>query len=147
MGQRVFDPIDRRDLASLLGVSLRHFTDLESKGIVAPLARGRGGGKTLYDVRVALRQYLAYKSKEPARDRLFRLQADRVELENKLRRGELLEATIVDSEWATIATAVKRAVLALPGRLLQRGIITTDKLGPATEEAHDVIRHLGKAGS
>ena len=49
-----------------------------------------------------------------------------MELENKLRRGEVLAAATVEREWAQIATTVKRAVLGLPSRLLQRGIIAMD---------------------
>lgn len=142
-----FDPVRRQDMPGILGISLRAFIALESKGIVEPITRGRGRQSGMYDVRATVRAYLAFREKESARDRLFRLQGDKAELEVKARAGELLEASTVDAEWATIATAVKRSVLALPGRLLQLGIISIDKLGPTTEECSDVLRHLGKAGS
>lgn len=146
MGLSAFEPVGRQDMAGLLGVSLRGFTELEAKGAVTPIQRGRGGAPSLYDVRSTLRAYIAHKAQEPARDRWYRLTADKVELENKLRRGEVLAAATVEREWAQIATTVKRAVLGLPSRLLQRGIIAMDQLGPTTECCHDVIRHLGQAG-
>ncbi len=147
MALSAFLPVPRQDMAGLLGISLRTFAELEAKGAVAPIHRGRGGQPSTYDVRQTIRAYLAHKAKETPRDRLFRLQADKVELEVKARAGELLEASAVDAEWATIALAVKRSVLALPGRLLQLGVISIDKLGIVTEEASDVLRHLGKARS
>ena len=74
-----------------------------------------------------------------------RVQRIKVEIENEARRGELLEASAVEREWATIATATKRAVLSLPGRLLQLGVIGVDKLGVTTEACTDALRHLGRA--
>jgi phage terminase Nu1 subunit (DNA packaging protein) len=141
-----FEPVGRQDMAGLLGVSLRGFTELEAKGAVTPIHRGRGGQASVYDVRATLRAYIAHKAKEPARDRWYRLQADKVELENRVKRGEVLEAPAVEREWGRIATTVKRAVLGLPGRLCQLGLIDADQLAPTTACCHDVIRHLGKAG-
>lgn len=144
---KAYPPVRRQDMPSILGISLRQFTALETQGVLAPVVRGRGGRPGSYDVRETVRAYLRHRERETSRDRLFRLQADRVELENKLKRGEVLLAGDVEREWKVIALDVKRAVLALPGRLLQRGIIAIDQLGTATEECHDVIRHLGKAGA
>jgi phage terminase Nu1 subunit (DNA packaging protein) len=147
MALSAFEPIGRQDMAGLLGVSLRGFTELEAKGAVTPIRIGRGGVPSLYDVRPTLRAYIAYKAKEPARDRWYRLQADKVQLETELKRGEVLPAADVEREWAEIALAVKRAVLGLSGRLFQLGIIDADKLGAVTEACHDAIRHLGKAAA
>src|SRR5262245_7877508 len=99
-----FEPVNRRDMAGLFGIPLRRFTELETRGVVTPISRGRGHAETLYDVRDTLRAYLAWRAREPARDRLFRLQGDRVALEVKVREGQLLDAVEVDREWATIAT-------------------------------------------
>jgi len=141
-----FEPVGRQDMAGLLGVSLRGFTELEAKGAVNPLQCGRGGKPSLYDVRATLRAYIAYKAKEPARDRWYRLQADKVALDLRVRQGELVEAATVEAEWKSVAVVVRRAVLALPGRLRQRGIIALDQLAAATEECRDVLRHLDPAG-
>ena len=147
MPLKKFDHVPRKDMPGLLGISLRTFIDLESKGIVTPAVRGRSHRSGQYDVRATIRAYLAHREKESPRDRLFRLQADKVELDVKVRAGELLEASSVDQEWATIALSVKRAVLAIPARLLQLGLISLDQLGAATEVCHDTLRHLGKASS
>ena len=139
--------VRRQDMPGLLGISLRQFTVLETQGVLSPVIRGRGGRRGQYDVRETVRAYLRHREQETSRDRLFRLQADRVALDLRTRSGELVEATVVDSEWAGIAVVVRRAVLAIPGRLLQRGIIAVDQLGVCTEEVSDVLRHLGRAGA
>src|SRR5688572_8736438 len=138
MAASAFAAVSRADMARLLGVSYRTFSDLETRGTVVPVKQGRDA-KPLYDVRVTIQQYLAYKLRETPRDRLFKLQADRVEIENRRRRNELLDAIEVDKAWAEIATATKRAVLALPGRLLQLGVIRADKLPAATEACTDAL--------
>jgi phage terminase Nu1 subunit (DNA packaging protein) len=145
MAASAFTAVSRADMARLLGVSYRTFSDLETRGTVVPVKQGRGA-KPLYDVRVTIQQYLAYKLRETPRDRLFKLQADRVEIENRRRRNELLDAIEVDKEWAEIATATKRAVMALPGRLLQLGLIGTGKLAAVTEACTDALRHVEAAG-
>ncbi len=134
-------------MASLLGITGRRLAQLEAQGVLRPIRRGRGTESSVWNIRITVQAYIAYKLRETQRDRLFRLQADRCEIENQRRRGELLEAAEVEKDWAEIATAVKRAVLALPGRLFQAGVITSDKIAPATEAVHEVIRHLGKAGA
>lgn len=145
MSRKPFRPLPRQEMAALLGVQLRTFRDLEARRALTPLQRGRGGQPSTYDVTRTVRDYIAYKVRETPRDRLYKLQGDKVELEVKARAGELLEASTVEAEWAVIALAVKRAVLALPGRLLQLGHIPIDRLGPVTEECADVLRHLGKS--
>jgi len=147
MALKAFPLVRRQDMPSILGISLRQFTDLETQGVLAPVERGQGGRPGTYDVRATVRAYLRHREQESQRDRLFRLQADKVALDLKVRQGEVVEAATVDAEWKNIAVVVRRAVLGLPGRLLQRGIIATGQLGAATEECSDVLRHLGKAGS
>ncbi len=147
MALKAFPLVRRQDMPGILGISLRQFTDLETQGVLAPVERGQGGRPGTYDVRATVRAYLRHREQESQRDRLFRLQADKVALDLKVRQGEVVEAATVDAEWKNIAVVVRRAVLALPGRLLQRGIIAIDQLGAATEECSDVLRHLGKAGS
>jgi phage terminase Nu1 subunit (DNA packaging protein) len=142
MALSAFEPVTRQDMAGLLGVSLRTFSELEAKGAVTPTHRGKGGQPSAYDVRVTIRAYLAWKAKEAPRDRLFRLQADKVEIENKVRKGELLEAGAVAAEWSQLATGVRRAVTALPGLLVQAGAVSLDKVAAATEICHGVFRHL-----
>jgi phage terminase Nu1 subunit (DNA packaging protein) len=139
--------VDGKVMAGLLGITGRRLAQLEAQGVLAPIRRGRAAESSVWSIRITIQAYIAYKLKETQRDRLFRLQADRVALENGRRRQELLEAAEVEKEWAEIATAVKRAVLALPGRLFQIGVITSDKIAPATEAAHEVLRALGKAGA
>lgn len=134
-------------MASLLGITGRRLAQLDAQGVIAPIRRARAAESSTWDVKITVQTYIGYKLRETQRDRLFRLQADRVDIENRRRRQELLEAGEVEKEWAEIATAVKRAVLALPGRLFQLGIISSDKIPPATEAAHEVIRHLGRAGT
>ena len=145
MALKAYPLVRRQDMPGILGISLRQFTELETKGILAPAVRGTGKRAGTYDVRETVRRYLRHREHESQRDRLFRLQADRVALDLRVRQGELVEGATVDAEWRTVATLVRRAVLALPARLLQRGLIAHDQLGAVQQECTDVLRHLGHA--
>ena len=49
--------------------------------------------------------------------RLAREQADKIALQNAAARGELLDSRIVASEWRSIVTDLRAAVLAVPSRV------------------------------
>jgi hypothetical protein len=81
-----------------------------------------------------------------ARDRYYTAQATKVEIENAVRRRELVEASAVRERWARLATAWKQAVLSITTLAIQRGL-----LSPAHAEAHqalveDTLRHLADRG-
>jgi phage terminase Nu1 subunit (DNA packaging protein) len=81
-----------------------------------------------------------------ARDRYYTAQATKVELENAVRRRELVAAADVRERWARLATAWKAAVLSITTLAIQRGL-----LSPAHAEAHqalleDTLRHLADRG-
>lgn len=46
--------------------------------------------------------------------------ADQREMENAVRRGELVEASAVAAEWSELCTSVKNAILAIPDRVSLR---------------------------
>ncbi|HWB49137.1 MAG TPA: hypothetical protein VG651_08505 [Stellaceae bacterium] len=50
-------------------------------------------------------------------DRLRIAQAERVELENQVRAGRLLDADKVRTEWASIVLAIKSRLMAIPARV------------------------------
>lgn len=54
------------------------------------------------------------------RTRLARLQADRLAMENDLRRGDLVEVSAVRERWDAVAGIVKRRLLAISSKLAPR---------------------------
>jgi hypothetical protein len=85
---------------------------------------GRRGHPARYDV-AALRRWRAAKARagtgvvslEQARTRNTLAQAERTELQNRLRRGELIEVTEVWTVWTEILSALRVRLMSLPSAL------------------------------
>ncbi|TCM85178.1 terminase small subunit [Rhodovulum steppense] len=115
-------------MAALLGIGASQIRTKARDGILIRSGRGR------YDVRASLARYLAQLrdaasrggrqgQEEANRDlkaesiRVKRAQADAQELKNAASRGELLEATAVERQWASILRDVRAGLLAVPSRV------------------------------
>jgi terminase small subunit / prophage DNA-packing protein len=122
------DTATRGEMASLLGVSERQINALARIGVVVQRGRGR------YAKEESVRGYAdhlrraASKHGDPAtlesfratRQRLAAAQAEKVEIENAVRRGELLDAHGVHAKWSNILRGVLARMLAVPGRCATR---------------------------
>lgn len=119
---------DESGMAALLGIGASQIRTKARDGILIRSGRGR------YDVRASLARYLAQLrdaasrggrqgQEEANRDlkaesiRVKRAQADAQELKNAASRGELLEATAVERQWASILRDVRAGLLAVPSRV------------------------------
>lgn len=133
----------RIEVAAALGVNDRTVGDLVSRGIL-PDAPGRGQ----WDIAACTRAYIAHLREQAAgragdgeldlveeRARLAKEQADRHEMENAVRRGELLERAHVDAAVIGAFARVRARLLAIPSKLAPQ-VVQSDE--PA--EAEQMIR-------
>jgi len=77
---------------------------------------GRRGKETLYDWREVLPWRVAdlMPGDEDQRQRLAAAQAEKIEMENRRRKGQLAEVSEVEQTWASFALAVRSRLLRLP---------------------------------
>jgi phage terminase Nu1 subunit (DNA packaging protein) len=79
--------------------------------------RGRSSQKTIVDLAAVLRWYLEQDALDAAKTRLASAQADKHEMENALRRGELADVKDVQREWSDMVLACRSKLLTLPTKL------------------------------
>lgn len=85
-------------------------------GVLKAGAKGSGNGATV-DLTVLIPWYLEENALDVAKTRLASSQADKHEMENALRRGELLEVAVVEHEWSDLVAAFRAKMLAVPSKL------------------------------
>jgi phage terminase Nu1 subunit (DNA packaging protein) len=79
---------------------------------------GKGAGNAaIIDLADLIPWYLEENALDVAKTRLASAQADKHEMENDLRRGELLEVAGVEAEWTDLVTAFRAKMLSMPGKL------------------------------
>lgn len=121
-----FDAIPERELADLLGVTPRQIRSLATDGIL------RRVDSATYSLRQAVPAYIgrlrdsrAARSSTDAehkaeRTRVAKAQADKLELENATRRGDMIPVADVRREWVSIAADLRSALMAIPSRVSAR---------------------------
>ncbi len=116
-----FEAVKGAILARLLGVSEVTLSALARRGLV--VKAGRRG----FDLEQSVRAYCQHLREQasgrkqgdtPAaeRARLAKAQADSVELRNAVRRGALVDAEAVATEWEGICRTIRAGMLRLPKR-------------------------------
>lgn len=109
--------IHTEELATLLGLSVRHVDMLAKRGVFHKTAPAR------FDARQAISAYAAYARKGGNADldaealRLKREQADKLAIQNAAARRELLPAVEVQRAWTETARDLRAAILAIPARV------------------------------
>jgi phage terminase Nu1 subunit (DNA packaging protein) len=88
--------------------------------------QGRGAKKTLVDLVEVLRWYLEQDALDAAKTRLASAQADKHEMENAVRRGELADVKDVNRVWAEMVLATRAKLLTLPTKLAAQLINVPD---------------------
>ena len=114
--------LNRTRTAEVFGVRVLAITEWTKAGMPV---YGRRGREVLYDVPACIEWYVGHASggKRGAlnlteeRARKEAALADKAELDNAQRRGELLEFEAVAREWASQIRAARSVFLALPTRL------------------------------
>lgn len=136
--------VNKRQLAEIMGVSQRTVTDWQQKGMPVRHLADRGHDNQ-YDtaevIEWRLQQLLAGEKRESQKERLERLQGDRLELELMRNCDELAEAIAADSMWEHAVLAARGVILGLGRRIKpeidQRYDIDLDLriVDPITDEA------------
>lgn len=144
------------ELAAFLGITAPQVRSKARDGIVVRTDRGR------FAVRASLKNYLAqlrehaskvgrptYGSDELKAEklRLAREQADKLELQNAMTRGEMLSAKSVENEWASILRDVRAGMLAVPGRLAARLNLGAHDLSEIDREIRDALEVVGNGNA
>jgi terminase small subunit / prophage DNA-packing protein len=112
--------VNKHDLSEILGISERTLTVWQRQGL--PMSpRGVRGEPNVYDVPKVIRWWLRREvhkvQDEQPRDRLARVQADKVELELAEKRGELIPKAAIRPAWLGFVVATRQALRALPAGL------------------------------
>lgn len=121
--------VNRAGLADAHGVSENTITNWLEEGLPRARAAERRGQSDEYDVAETIRWRLAREAGKGAIDedgqlinvdaeraRLTKEQADKVAMENEVRRGRLVDAEHVAALWANTLTNVKNRMLGIPTR-------------------------------
>lgn len=112
--------VNQRELSEVTGVSQVTLWNWKKEGM--PVVRsGENGQEDQYDTVQVIDWMLAREAakykQEGEKDRLARLQGDKIELELAELRAELVPASKIEPAWTSIAMAVRQALLPLGVRL------------------------------
>jgi hypothetical protein len=67
------------------------------------------------------------KGGQTARERYYNAQAKKVEMENKRRAGDLVEAAAMEARYGQLVTAFATELQNLAGTAVQQGLVTRDR--------------------
>jgi phage terminase Nu1 subunit (DNA packaging protein) len=141
-------------LTELTGISGTAIRDLATRGIVVRDGRGQYRlAESLVRYAAHLRELATGRGDETAqqraageRGRLAAANADIAELKAAALRGDLVEASAVEREWAAILTRLRARLLAAPSRAGQRlPLLTPHDVAAMDREIRDALTEL--AGS
>lgn len=133
-------PLTATAFAKLCGVTPQTVSNWAAAGMPCVTARRRGA-KVSIDLQKALPWVVARRDQPGSeRQRLQRVQADRIDMENKLRAGELCEVVAVEEELARIVKRFTVTIELLPDYLEQRCAATPEQLD-MIESALDGLRN------
>jgi phage terminase Nu1 subunit (DNA packaging protein) len=81
---------------------------------------------------------------EPVRNRLIAEQVKKLERENRVRGGELVERDVTLREWQNVLRYVRDGMLAVPSRVQQKlGHLSPADVAAIDREIRDVLAELG----
>jgi phage terminase Nu1 subunit (DNA packaging protein) len=116
------ESLGEEGMARLLGCTASHIRTLSREGHLVKAGRAR------WNVRASLLTYLEHirqlavkrgRTDDPMkleRIRVLTAQAQKIEMQNQIAAGEMLQATAVEREWANLLRDVRSALLAVPSR-------------------------------
>lgn len=112
--------VNKRDLAEIIGVSERALTDWQREGLPVVYS-GERGESNQYDTEQVIAwmiaRELAKVQVESQKDRLSRLQGDKVELEIAEKRGQLVPVEHIEPAWNAMVTSARSFLRSQPDRL------------------------------
>ena len=154
MSARADDPnvVSAATLADWIGLTANRVHALARAGTIPRREDGR------FDLRAAVRAYCEFTRSnargrtvaEPdlkdAKLKLAREQADKLAIANARARGDLVEASRVATEWASILTDVRAGVLAIPQRVAGRLGLDRSATAKLDEEVRAVLDGIANDG-
>lgn len=112
--------VNKRQLAEIFDVSQRTLTDWQQKGMPIRVLGDRGT-ENQYDTAAViewhLQRRLAGEKQESSRERLERLQADRIEMELAREAGAVVDRDDVEPLFAGAVVAARSTLLSMRNRL------------------------------
>lgn len=133
-------PITLDRAAQLCGVTEKTVRSWINEGLpyLQEGKRGRGGVKTIVDLVEVLRWFLEQDALDLAKTRQANAQADKTEMENAVRRGELADVRDVARTWGDLVMACRAKLLSLPMKLAPQLINVADPAVIASRLRADV---------
>lgn len=146
--------VNQTELAQIIGVTDVTLWEWQKLDGFPILHRGANGQSNLYDTSAVIFWKINHDVKkasgpESQKDRLARLQADRIEIELAQLRGQSIPAELIEPAWIGIVNAVKQALLPLGLRLapvLETTPGVDAKRELIDEEVHDALTKLSAYG-
>lgn len=113
--------VNQDQLAKILGLNRKTITFWQREGLPVALETENGLANQ-YDTEAVIAWYVAREvakaAHESEKDRLARLQGDKLEMELAQMRGTLIPADQIEPAWAAQVLACRQLLLALPARLV-----------------------------
>lgn len=135
------------DLAQLFDVDARTIHTLKNKGVLVPMP---GRNRAEFDTREAIVAYLRFSRRsnttalETEKLRLASAQSEKIELQNATARRELIPATVVRTEWLSLAADLRNRVLAIPQRIAARLALERSTAAAIDRELREALSDLSK---
>ena len=112
--------VNQRELAETMDVSAKSISLWQREGLPIALET-ENGVENQYDTGAVIRWYVAREkakgASETEKDRLNRLQGDKIELEIAEKRRELIPASEIEPAWVGMILAAREALLSIPDRI------------------------------
>lgn len=112
--------VNKKELAPILGVSERTLTEWQDQGMPIEVVGGRGFENTYDTVKVIewrIQRTVAGAARETGREKLERLQAEKLEIEIGRQTGEVVLASEIESRWTDAVVGARGEMLNLAHRL------------------------------
>jgi len=118
----IAESVGEAELAELLGCTASHIRTLTREGHLVKAGRAR------WNFRASLLTYLGHirelavkrgRTDDPMkleRIRVLTAQAQKIEMQNQIAAGEMLQSTAVEREWSGVLRDVRSTLLAVPSR-------------------------------
>lgn len=123
---RPSEPHSAAEIGTLLGISSAMVSKLASEGVLPRAGRGE------YDAAACVQAYLRYRLGNAANDdptarglmserqRLTKAKADAAEREDRVRAGELVEASEIEAAWVAVITTARNRLRLIPSKVAPR---------------------------
>jgi phage terminase Nu1 subunit (DNA packaging protein) len=120
IGEAAGRKVDQAELAEIFGVAPKTIWEWQAEGLPFE-PRAATGAEHLFDTAKALTWLLRREVNKAAggetqKDRLARVQADRIELEIAEKRGQLVPFAEIEPQWGRVVDAIRTELLMLPDR-------------------------------